>query len=73
MRSKNSYNNNTLFLSKETINTTEKSTTCQKLILLTIPTLLLVGRAPFDLMFPVMPKRTLYQLQADTNFKIFTL
>ena len=37
MRSKNNYNNNTLFSSKETRNTTEKST-FQKLFLLTSPT-----------------------------------
>jgi hypothetical protein len=72
MRSTNNYDNNTLFLSKETVNTTDKST-CQKLLLLTIPTLLLVDRAPFDRRFPIIPKRISYQLQADTNFKIPTL
>lgn len=72
MRSKNNYNNNTLFSSKETINTTEKSA-CQKLFLLTIPTLLLVDGAPFDRRFPIMPKIISYQPQAETNFRIPTL
>jgi hypothetical protein len=72
MIKQNKYNSNTLFSSKEAVNTTEKST-CQKLFLLTSPTLLLVNRAPFDRRFPIMPKRISYQLQAETNFRVRTL
>jgi hypothetical protein len=74
MRSHNNCNNNNkLFSSKETMNTTDKIY-LPEITFADKPNSVACGsRAPFDSRFPIMPKIISYQLQAETNFRIRTL